>query len=118
MRGICLQQQILQSSIPFKVSILTACNLTIPSKVRILQVTILKYSILELAGWLFAGCRLLVISSSLSYVLCSYSGCLLVVVRWLLVVCCALFFVLCSLFYAVCLYRPGAFRISPALGAL
>ena len=41
-------------------------------------------------GWLFAGCRLLVISRSLSYVLCSYLGCLLVVVRWLLVVGCVL----------------------------
>ena len=48
--------QILKSSTPFKVCRFADCNLEIHCKLRVLQITISKYSILELADWLFGSC--------------------------------------------------------------
>ena len=52
----------LTTSIPFKVSNLTACNLTNLSKLQVLQIPILKYSILELASW----CLVVVVAPGIS----------------------------------------------------
>ena len=49
--GWLFQIQILKSSTPFKICRFADCNLEILSELQVLQVTILKYSILELASW-------------------------------------------------------------------
>ena len=55
--GYSFQIQILKSSIPFKICRFADCNLEILSKLQVLQIAILEYSILEPASWLFGSCR-------------------------------------------------------------
>ena len=45
----------LTTSIPLKVSSLTVCNLIILSKLQVLQIRVLKYSILQLPGLVVAA---------------------------------------------------------------